>query len=62
MQKMIEVQTEQLLQWSTVLRPECMAKLRQFAHDSNKEAETPWDIRRGTDLDQFVANMRNGQI
>ncbi len=52
----IAVQKEQLLEWSLVLKPEHYKKLKEFATKDNHKAKSGLDIKRGVDLDNFMAN------
>ena len=50
----IEVQTEQLNKWKTVLKPEVFVELQKFAVKDNDKAKTGYDVVRGVNLDGWV--------
>ena len=53
----IKIQQEHLQQWKTVLKPEVYDKLEKWATLTNNEARTGYEIRRGTDLSNYVQNL-----
>lgn len=53
----IQIQQEHLQQWKTVLKPEVYDKLEKWATLTNNEARTGYEIRRGTDLSNYVQNL-----
>ena len=53
----IKIQQEHLQQWKTVLKPEVYDKLEKWALLTNNEARTGYEIRRGTDLSNYVQNL-----
>lgn len=55
----ITIQKTQLNQWKTVLKRDAYMKLVEYATEKNHEAKNGWGIRRGSDLDNFVANLKN---
>lgn len=56
----LEIQVEQFAKWSKVLKPEVSIAMHEWLMVMNKHVKTPEQVRRGTDLDQFVANYMNG--
>ena len=56
-EKGIQIQQEHLQQWKTVLKPEVYDKLEKWALLTNNEARTGYEIRRGTDLSNYVQNL-----
>lgn len=56
----IEIQSEQLSKWANVLKPEVYEAMVNWALLMNKHVKTPEQVRKGTDLDRFVANYMNG--
>lgn len=54
----IKVQEEALKQWEVVLKPSVLAKLTEFARATNSKAKTGYEIRRGSDLSNFIANYK----
>ena len=53
----IKIQQEHLQQWGTVLKQEVYDKLEKWALLTNNEARTGYEIRRGTDLSNYVQNL-----
>ena len=53
----IQIQQEHLQQWKTVLKPEVYDKLEKWATLTNNEARTGYEIRRGSDLSNYVQNI-----
>jgi hypothetical protein len=56
-EKGIQIQQEHLQQWGTVLKQEVYDKLEKWATLTNNEARTGYEIRRGTDLGNYVENL-----
>ena len=56
----LEVQAEQLAKWKSILLPEVYEALYEYATRYNHEAETGYDVRRGTDLSTYIANYMLG--
>jgi hypothetical protein len=54
----IEIQTQHLNDWETKLKPEVFEALREFAIKDNDKKTNGYDICRGTDLDNFIANYK----
>jgi hypothetical protein len=52
----IQVQTEQLNAWKSVLLPHLFEKLRVLATKDNDDAVNGYDILRGTEIDNLVHN------
>ena len=52
----IKVQNKQLCQWKTVLLPEVYNNLCEYATRNNHLAKSGYDVKRGTDLDIYIAN------
>jgi hypothetical protein len=53
----IKVQTQQLKQWESVLKPEISAKLNEIVTSKNHLAKTGYDVFRGVDIDMVIANQ-----
>jgi len=56
----LEVQAEQLAKWKSILLPEVYEALYEYATRNNSEARTGWDIRRGSDLSNYIGNYMLG--
>lgn len=56
----IEVQTEQLKEWKSVLIPEVYEALEEYAKRKNHLAQSGFDICRGTDLSSYIKNYMIG--
>ena len=56
----LEVQAKQLAEWKSILINEVYEALYEYATRKNHEAKTGWDIRRGTDLDNYIGNYMLG--
>lgn len=52
--KGIEVQTKDLEKWKLVLKTKYYFELKKWATETNGQAKTGYDVRRGTDLTSFV--------
>lgn len=52
----INIQTKQLLEWKSILKEECYWKLEEWATKNNNKAENGYNITRGTELDNWIAN------
>lgn len=59
-EKGIEIQTEQLEKWKSVLITEVYEALEEYAKRKNHLAECGFDICRGTDLSSYIANYMIG--
>lgn len=57
----LKVQSEQLADWKLKLNDECYNALELVALASNKDIAEPFDIKRGSALDTFVANWKPGR-
>lgn len=58
----LKIQNQQLAQWKKVLKAAVYRRLYCEAktHNSKMEAgATGYDVWRGSDLDQFIANVKN---
>lgn len=58
----IEIQTDQLNMWKTVLKEEVYLKLVSLAIKDNDKASSGYDVLRGSDLSSIVANISSGYI
>jgi hypothetical protein len=56
----LEVQAKQLAEWKSILLPEVYEALYEYATRHNSEAKIGWDIRRGTDLNNYIGNYMLG--
>ena len=56
----LEIQAKQLANWKSILLPEVYDAFYEYATRHNHEAKTGWDIRRGTDLSNYIANYMLG--
>lgn len=56
----LKIQDEQLAGWKLILLPEVYEALHEYATRKNHEAKTGYDVRRGTDLDNYVGNYMLG--
>jgi hypothetical protein len=56
----IEVQTEQLKEWKSVLIPEVYEALEEYAKRKNHLAKSGFDICRGSDLSNYIGNYMIG--
>lgn len=54
----IEVQSRQLADWQSKLKPEVYAELEKYAKSENDGAKRTDDIIRGTSLSVFIANLK----
>jgi len=52
----IKIQAQQIAKWRTVLQPAVADALEAYATSTNDSVRNPYDIRRGTTLDGWVAN------
>lgn len=57
-EKGIEIQTRQLNEWKKILKKGVYEELVKYATEKNHEAKNGWEIRRGSDLNNFVANFK----
>jgi len=55
-EKGIEIQTEQLNGWKTVLQPKVYEALVKFATSTNNTAKSGYDVCRGTELSNYIGN------
>lgn len=58
-QEGIEVQRQHLEEWKQLLKPEVYEDLEKWAIKDNDNAETGYDIPRGTDLSHYINNYRH---
>ncbi len=61
-EKGIEIQTEQLNRWETVLQPKVYEALVKYATETNNTAKSGYDICRGSDLSCYVENYMRGHM
>lgn len=52
----IEVQTNQLRRWKSILKSDKYLLLYEFATSSNVDAKTGYDVMRGVTLDNWIHN------
>jgi hypothetical protein len=55
----IQYQQEHLADWERKLKPHVFAALKKWAESTNSSAVSGYDIRRGDQLYEFVANYRD---
>jgi hypothetical protein len=60
--KGIQIQQQHLSEWKTVLKEEVYNKLVEWATSTNGEANTGYDIRRGSNLSGWVQNYSIDKI
>jgi len=58
----IEIQNEHLQKWKTILKEEVYRELALWTMEKNLEANTGYDIRRGSDLSTWVQNYSIDKI
>ena len=56
----LEIQAKQLAEWKSILLPEVYEALYEYATRKNHEAKLGYDVRRGTDLDNYIGNYMLG--
>jgi hypothetical protein len=61
-EKGIQIQNEHLSLWKKVLKEEVYNKLALWTMEKNLEANTGYDIRRGSDLSAWVQNYSIDKI
>lgn len=54
----IEYQNSDLDDWKTILTPTAYNELEMYAKETNDIAKTGYEIRRGSDLTNFIANLK----
>jgi hypothetical protein len=59
-QQGLDIQAKQLEQWKSILKDEVYEALYEYATRNNSEAKTGWDIRRGSDLSNYIGNYMLG--
>lgn len=52
----LDIQSDHLNKWQSVLKPEVMAKLRDYVIASNRGVTDPYEIVRGSQIDSLVMN------
>lgn len=55
----IGIQSRQLLEWQELLKPEVFEKLKAWATEKNHLKKRGADVIRGTELSNFIANLKN---
>jgi len=60
--KGIQIQNEHLQKWKTILKEEVYEKLALWTMETNLEAKTGYDIRRGYMLDNWIGNYSIDKI
>jgi len=58
----IEIQTEQLIKWEKVLKPEIYSSLVKHVTKDNHKAVNGYQICRGSDMDIMVNWMGSGNL
>lgn len=53
----IEIQKEQLKKWKSILKPIPFLTLKIWCWNNNKKAKSGYDVKRGTDIDNFLHNL-----
>jgi hypothetical protein len=61
-EKGIQIQNEHLSLWKKVLKEDVYEKLALWTMEKNLEANTGYDIRRGSDLSAWVQNYSIDKI
>ena len=56
----IEIQTQHLSQWKTILINEAYEALEEYAKRNNDKAKTGYDICRGSELNNYISNYMLG--
>lgn len=56
MERALAIQEEHLQKWEKILKPEVATKLRILVLAQNAGVTNPYDVCRGTDIDQYVHN------
>ena len=60
--KGIQIQQQHLSEWKIVLKEDVYEKLALWTMETNLEANTGYDIRRGSDLSAWVQNYSIAKI
>ena len=60
--KGIQIQQQHLSEWKRVLKEDVYEKLALWTMETNLEANTGYDIRRGSDLSAWVQNYSIDKI
>jgi hypothetical protein len=60
--KGIQIQQQHLSEWKRVLKEEVYRELALWTMEKNLEANTGYDIRRGSDLSAWVQNYSIDKI
>jgi hypothetical protein len=58
----IQIQNEHLQKWKTILKEEVYRELALWTMETNLEANTGYDIRRGVELDNWIGNYSIDKI
>jgi hypothetical protein len=61
-EKGIQIQQQHLSEWKRVLKEDVYEKLALWTMETNLEANTGYDIRRGSDLSAWVQNYSIDKI
>ena len=56
MEDAIRIQSEQLVEWAKVLKPEAYIMLLQHAIKSNSKCKNPYEVFRGVDIENYIHN------
>lgn len=53
-----KIQSQHIIEWSTVLNPDAyLALLRKTIEENAKEMESPYEVFRGSDISNFIQNL-----
>jgi hypothetical protein len=61
-EKGIQIQQQHLSEWKRVLKEDVYEKLALWTMETNLEANTGYEIRRGSDLSDWVQNYSIDKI
>ncbi len=61
-EKALEIQSKQLLEWSTVLQPTVYNQVTTIVHNQNLGIKNPHQIPRGNDITTIVRNISMGNL
>lgn len=56
----LKIQRKQLDEWKQLLQPHVYEALEKWATEKNDQKKSPYDIIRGTNLDNFIGNYLKG--
>jgi hypothetical protein len=61
-EKGIQIQQQHLSEWKRVLKEDVYEKLALWTMETNLEAKTGYDIRRGVESDNWIGNYSIDKI